>query len=98
MKLDSASKQTTKWLVYIREHPWVLGQATGTLDHKTHHGPNSGEATTFPHIVFSGPHFEDYIQMVLFPGTPKLESRNCPETVSVGVPGLRELITPDCKV
>jgi hypothetical protein len=25
----------------------------GTLTHKTHHGPDSGEATTFPHIVFS---------------------------------------------
>jgi hypothetical protein len=35
-------KQTTKWLIYIREHSWVLGQATGTLDHKTHHGPDSG--------------------------------------------------------
>jgi hypothetical protein len=71
-------KQTTKWLVYIQEHPWVLGQATGTLDHKTHHGPDSREATTFPHIVFSAPHFGDYIQMAFFPGTPKLESRNCP--------------------
>jgi hypothetical protein len=91
-------KQTTKWLVYIREHFWVLGQATGILDHKTHHDPDSGEATTFAHIVFSAPHFEDYIQMVLFLGTPKLESRNCPETVPVGVPGLWELITPDCKV
>jgi hypothetical protein len=91
-------KQTTKWLVYIREHPWVLGQATGTLDHKTHHSPDSGEATTFPHIVFSAPHFGDYIQMALFPGTPKLESRNCPEIVSIGVPGLWELITPDCEV
>jgi hypothetical protein len=34
--------------------------------------------------------------MSLFPGTPGLESRNCPETVPV--PGLWELITPDCKV
>jgi hypothetical protein len=75
-----------------------LGQATGTLDHKTHHGPDSGEATTFPHIVFSAPHFRDYTQMALFPGTPKLESRNCPEIVPIGVPGLWELITPDCKV
>jgi hypothetical protein len=81
-------KQTTKWLVYIREHHWVLGQATGTLDHKTHQGPDSGEATTFPHIVFSAPHFGNYIQMALFPETPKLESQNCPETVPVGVPGL----------
>jgi len=36
--------------------------------------------------------------MALFPGTPKLESRNCSETVPGGVPGLWELITPDCKV
>jgi hypothetical protein len=36
--------------------------------------------------------------MALFPGTPKLESRNCPEIVPVGVPGLWELITPDCRV
>jgi hypothetical protein len=40
----------------------VLGQATGTLDHETHHGPNSGEATTFPHIVFSATLCRDYIQ------------------------------------
>ncbi len=80
-------KQTTKWLVYIQEHPWVLGQATATLDHKTYHDPDSGEATTF-HIAFSAPHFGDYIQMALFPGTLKLESRNCPEIVPVGVPGL----------
>ncbi len=32
------------------------------------------------------------------PGTPGLESRNCPETVPSGVPGLWELITPDCGV
>ncbi len=45
------------WLVHLPGHSWVLGQATGTLDHKTHHGPDSGEATTFPHIVFSAPRF-----------------------------------------
>jgi len=91
-------EQTTKWLVHIPGHPWVLGQATGTLDHKTHHGLDSGEATTFPHIVFSAPLRRDYIQMALFPGTPKLESQNCFETVLVGVPGLWELITPECRV
>jgi hypothetical protein len=39
--------------------------------------------------------------MSLFHGTPEtpgLESRNCPEIVPGGVPGLWELITPDCKV
>ncbi len=83
--LNLHPKQTTKWLVHIREHPWVLGQATSTLTHKTHHGPDSGEATTFPHIIFSTPLHGDYIQMAHFPGTPKLESRNCPEIVPVGV-------------
>jgi len=86
------------WLVHIPRHPWVLGQATGTLDHETHHGPDSGEATTFPHIVFSAPHFRDYVQMALFLGTPMLESRNCPETVPGEVPRLWALITPDCQV
>jgi hypothetical protein len=86
--LNLHPKQTPKWLVHIWEHPWVLGQAMGTLDHKTHHGPNSGEATTFPHIIFSATFHGDYTQMALFPGTPKLEFRNCPETIPVGVPGL----------
>jgi hypothetical protein len=85
-------------LVHIPGHPWMLGQATGTLDHKTHHGLDSGEATTFPHIVFSTTLRWGYIQMALFPGTSKLESRNCPETVLVRVPGLWEFITPDCEV
>jgi len=96
--LNLHPKQITKWLVHIREHPWVLGQAIGILDHKTHHSPDSGEATTFPHIVFSATLRGGYIQMALFFGTPKLESRNCPKTVQVGIPGLWELITPDCIV
>jgi hypothetical protein len=79
--LNLLPKQTTKWLVHIREHPWVLGQATGTLTHKTHHGPDSKEATTFPHIVFSATLRGAYIQMALFSRlpswSPKL-SRNCP--------------------
>jgi hypothetical protein len=96
--LNLHPKQTTTWLVHIPGRPWVLGQTTGTLDHKTHHGPDSREVTTFPHVVFSATLHGDYIQMVLFPGTPKLESRNYPKTVPVGVPGLWTLITPDCGV
>jgi hypothetical protein len=64
----------------------------------THHGPDSGEAATFPLVVFSVPLRRGYIQMAIFPRTPKLESRNCPVTVPVGVLGLWELITPDCRV
>jgi hypothetical protein len=91
-------KQTTKWLVHIPRHLWVLGQATGTLDHKTHHNPDSGEATTFPHIVYSAARGRGYIQMAQIPGTPKLKSRNCPEIVPVRVSGLWELITPDSRI
>jgi len=73
----------------------VLGQATGTWTHLTHHGPDSGEATTFPHIVFSTALGGGYIQMALFPGTPKEESQNCLGLESrVGVLGLWELISP----
>jgi hypothetical protein len=56
----------------------VLGQATGTWTHKTHHGPDSGEATTFPHIVFSPARSGGYIQMAQILWTPEMESRNCP--------------------
>jgi len=97
-RLNLHPKPTTKGLVCIWEHPWVLEHATGTLTHKTHHGPNSGEATTFPHIVFFAMLRGGYIQMVLFPETPKLESWNCLEIVFVRVPRLRALITPDYRV
>jgi hypothetical protein len=76
----------------------VLGQATGNWTHLTHHGLDLGEATTFPLIVFSAPLHRGYIEVALFPETPKLESRNCPETAPGGVLGLWELITPDCKL
>jgi hypothetical protein len=76
----------------------MLGQATGTSDHKTHHGLNSGDATTIPHIVYSATPREGYTQMAQIPGTPEMESRNCPEIVPGGVPGLWELITTDCDI
>ncbi len=55
--------------------------------HKTHHGLDSGEATTFSHIVFFALLCHTYIRMALFHGTPKEESRNCPEIVSIWTPG-----------
>ncbi len=63
----------------------MLGQSQVTRTHKTHHGPDLGEATTFPLIVFSAPRFGDYIQMVLFPGTP-----GSPEIPPCGTPGTLE--------
>ncbi len=40
-----------------------------TQTHKTHHGLDSGEATTFPHIVYYVPLHEAHIQMAFRPET-----------------------------
>jgi hypothetical protein len=93
--LNLHPKPTTRGFVHIQAHPWVLGQATGTLTHKTHHGPDSRETTTFPHIVFSAPLNGDYTRMAQFFGTPKLEFQNCLEAIPIGILELWELITPD---
>ncbi len=78
--------------------PLGVGTSHGQLNSLDSPWPGLGEATTFPLIVFSTPLHQGYIEVALFPGTPMLESRNCPETVPGGVPGLWELITPDCRV
>jgi hypothetical protein len=73
----------------------VLGQATGNLDYLIHHGLGSGEATTFPHIVFSAALHQGYIQMAFFfqdsqVGVSKLSR--------VGVLGLWTATTPRSKL
>jgi hypothetical protein len=60
-----------------------------TRTHMTHHGPDSRGATTNLPIVFSVPIRRTCIRMALFPGTPKVESRNCPD---FGFPGLWDII------
>ncbi len=45
--------------------------------HKTHHDPDSGEAITFPHIVFSMPLRDTHTRMAFCPRIPKEESQNC---------------------
>jgi len=72
----------------------VLGQATGTSDHKTHHGLDSGDATTIPHIVYSATPRGGYTQMAQIPRTPEMESRNPPKCPGSGLPGLWEVIAP----
>jgi hypothetical protein len=76
------TKQTTEWLVHIPGHPLVLGQATGTSDHKTHHGPDSG--VCHHHTPYSilcdalwGLHPNGTNSRDSQVGVPKL-SRNCP--------------------
>jgi hypothetical protein len=74
---DPTSKTNTSWLKLIL-HPFSVGTNHGRLwTHLTHHSPDSGEATTFPHIVFFALLRGSHIQMALFPRTPE-ESRNCP--------------------
>jgi hypothetical protein len=60
----------------------------------THHGPDSGDATTILPIVYSTFAHGGGIQMALFPGIPKMESRSCPECVPIGLLGLWKAITP----
>jgi hypothetical protein len=77
---------TISSLVHIREH---LGGKTSHerfWTHKTHHGPDLGEATTFPHIVFSASLHGTYIWMAFCFGTPL-------ELFRFGLPPLCELIT-----
>jgi hypothetical protein len=92
--LNLHQNKPPEWLVHFPGHPLVLGQVTSTSDHKTHHGPDLGDATTIPHIVYSATLCWNYIQMALFPGTPKLESRNPPKCPDSGLPKLWEVIAP----
>jgi len=70
--------QPTSWLKLIL-HTFVVGTSHGQpWSHLTHHSLNSGEATTFAHIVFFVSLHHTCIRMAFFLGTPKMESRNCP--------------------
>jgi hypothetical protein len=78
--------------------PLGVGTSHGQLDSLDSPRPGLRGSHHLPLIVLFAPLHRGYIEVALFPGTPKLESRNCPETVPGGVPGLWELITPDCSV
>ncbi len=70
-------KPTTRWLELIL-HLFGVGTSHGQpWTHLIHHDPDSGEATTFPHIVYSALFRGGHIRMAFCPGTPKVESRNC---------------------
>jgi hypothetical protein len=71
-------KPTTSWLELIL-HPFGVGTShRRPWTHLTHHDTDSGEATTFPHIIFSALLHHAHAQMALCPRTPKMESRNSP--------------------
>jgi hypothetical protein len=49
--------------------------------YKTHHGLDSGEATTFPHILYFAPLRDALIQMAFCPGSPKIAKDGTPATL-----------------
>jgi hypothetical protein len=69
--LESASNQPTHWLVLCWSTFGARTSHERLWTHKTHHGLDWGEATTFPHIVYFAPLRKGYIQMAFCPGTPK---------------------------
>ncbi len=86
---EPASKTNTSWLELIL-HAFGVKTSHGlTRTHMTHHGPDSGGATTILLIVLSVPLHHSCIRMTLFPETPKVESRNCP---GFGLSGLWDII------
>jgi hypothetical protein len=81
--------QPTSWLVHIQNHSWCWDKPWATRTHLIHHGPDSGEATTFPHIVFyitsPHPHSNGSLSWDSQGGVPKLSR--------FGFPGLHKVIT-----
>jgi len=75
-------------------HNWnIFGVQTSheqTWIHKTHHGPNLGEANTLPLIVFFLPGHKANTQMSLCLETPKL---GVPKFPKLGLPQLWKPIT-----
>jgi hypothetical protein len=91
LKLWDGTRKSDKQFIHSRkptqnqQTSW-LAQGWSTFDvrmshkrpqtHKTHHGLDLGEATTFPHIVYYAPPRGSGIRMAFCPMTPKWESRN----------------------
>jgi hypothetical protein len=88
-----AQNQQTSWLAQGFS-TFGARKSHGRLQtHKIHHGPDSREATTFPHIVYSAPPRAprgNGIQMVFCPGTPILLS---PKLLRLGLSQLCGFIT-----
>jgi hypothetical protein len=79
--------------------PLSVGTSHGHFGPRDTPRPGPREyATTILPIVYSLTLGSTHARVSLFPGTPGLESRNCPKIVLGGVPGIWDLITPDCGV
>ncbi len=91
IKLESASKTNHKRVSLHWGTPLGLGQVTGTLTHKTHHGPNPGGTHHLPPysilcVTPWEPHSNNIFSRDSQGGVPKLSR--------VGLPGLWTLIFP----
>jgi len=73
----TCTNQTKNWLLHSLNTFGARTSHGQTQTHKTHHGLDLGEATTFPLIVYFVPLHKAHIQMAFCSGTPKWESRNC---------------------
>jgi hypothetical protein len=62
--------QRTSWLLHCRNTFGVRTNNEQTRTNKTHHGPNLGEATTFPLILYFVLLHDAHIQMAFSPETP----------------------------
>jgi len=82
--------QPKSWLIHIRNHSWCWDKPRATRIHLTNHGPDSGEATTFPHIIFSTLLRRTYIRMAFW----SWDSQGVPKLFQIGLSRLWELITP----
>ncbi len=58
------------------EHLWCQDEPCATRIYKTHHGPDLGEAATFPFIVFSAPLHGGHIQMTFCPEIPNFHNQD----------------------
>jgi hypothetical protein len=67
------TNQTTRWLVHSLSTFGAKTSHGQPRTHKTHHGPNLGEVTTFPLIVFFIAFHGGHIQMAFCPGIPTWE-------------------------
>jgi hypothetical protein len=67
-----AQDQTQGWLVHGWNTFGARNKPQPTRTHKTHHGPNLGEITTLPLLIYFVPLYEAYIQKAFCPGSPKI--------------------------
>jgi hypothetical protein len=75
------------------EHLWCWDQPRATRTHKTHHGPDLGEATTFPLIVYFVTLHGAHIQMAFHSWDSRDSRPGVPKSRPAGLPGLWSLIT-----